>query len=137
MRRVVLDANILVSAIIFPGICRSIVQSLEEDTFVMALSPPLLEDFLRALEKPKVKRLTTPGILEEIIALIHRKAFVVEPEVKFKVCRDPSDDAVLECAVAARAGIVVTGDKDLLTIKSFRGIAILSPRTFASRLKIK
>lgn len=137
MRRVVLDANVLVSGIISPGICRSIIRSLEEDKFVMVLSPPLLEDFLRALEKPKVKRLTTPAILEEIIALIHKKAFIVEPKVKFKVCRDPSDDAVLECAVAAGAEIIATGDKDLLTVKSFRGIAVLSPRTFASGLKIK
>lgn len=136
-RVVVLDVNVLVSAVIFPGICRGVVGALGEGKFTMALSPPLLEEFLRALEKPRLKRLITPVVFEEIIALIHEKAFVVEPQMKIKACRDPDDDAVIECAFAAKANIIVTGDQDLLTMNPFRKISILSPRTFATRLKIR
>ena len=136
MRRAVLDINVLVSALLFPGICRSIVSSLEKDRFSLALSPALLEDFLRAVEKPKLKRLVPPEILEEIISLIHMKAVIVEPKTKVKACRDPDDDAVLECALAARADFIVTGDHDLLILGRFRKIFILSPRASSSRFRI-
>jgi putative PIN family toxin of toxin-antitoxin system len=136
MRRAVLDANVLVSALLFPGICRSIVESLKDDKFAIALSPALLEDFLRALEKPKLKRLILPEILEETISLIHMKAVIVEPKARIRACRDPDDDAVLERAVAARAKMIVTGDKDLLVMSPFKNISIVSPRAFANRFKI-
>jgi len=137
MRRVVLDANVLISALIFPGVCRAIVESLKEDKFSIALSPALLEDFLRAIEKPKLKRLVSSDLLEEIISLIHMKAIIVEPKVRIKACRDPDDDAVLECAVAVKASAIVTGDKALLALNPFRGISLISPRTFAIRSKIR
>ena len=136
MRRVVLDANVLVSAILFPGICRSIVESLEEDKFTMVLSPALLEDFLRAIEKPKLKKLIPADLLEEIIPLVHRKALIVEPKIRVKACRDPGDNAVLECALMAKA-MIVTGDKDLLSMNPFRRVSILSPRSFATKLGLK
>lgn len=43
-------------------------------------------------------------------------------------CRDPNDDHVLECAVKSGAQLLVTGDKDLLTVGTFQGIRILTPR---------
>jgi uncharacterized protein len=46
------------------------------------------------------------------------------------VCRDPDDDMVLECAVNAEAQFIVTGDNDILALGSFRGIRIVTPRTF-------
>ncbi|MBI4357829.1 MAG: putative toxin-antitoxin system toxin component, PIN family [Candidatus Omnitrophica bacterium] len=137
MRRVVLDANVYVGAMVSAGVCRSIVHSLKDDPFAVFISPPLLEDLLRALEKPKLKRLISPEFLEEIISLIHMKAVIIEPKVKIRASRDPADDAVLECAHAAKASIIVSGDKDLLVLSPFKNIAILSPSTFARRLKIR
>ncbi len=136
MRPVVLDINVLVSAIIFPGVCRDIVASFAEKEFAIALSPALLEDLLRVLEKPKLRKLISPDIFEDMISLIHMKALIVKPRVKVKACRDPEDDAVIECAIAAKAKRIVTGDQDLLTMKTYRGISIISPRSFASSLGI-
>ena len=137
MRRVVLDANVLISAVLFPGVCRTIMELLGEDKVTLVLSPALLEDFLRAIEKPRLKKLLPPDLLEEMISLIHRKAFIVEPKIKIKACRDPSDDAVLEAAIAGKAGMVVSGDKDLLTMNPFRNLAIVSPRTFLNKFRAK
>ena|SRR3989338_757440 len=136
MRRVVLDANVLISALILPGLCRKIILSLENDRFIPVLSPTLLEDFLRAIEKPRLRSRVSSEYLEEIISLIHEKAIVVEPKNRVKVCRDPDDDAVIECAVAGKARLIVTGDKDLLVMKSYKEVKILSPRLFATKLKI-
>ena len=137
MRRVVLDVNVLVSGLAFPGVCRSILNSFEGDQFTFVLSPALLEDFLRTIEKPKLKKWITTEMLDEMISLIHMKALVVEPKIKVRACRDSDDDAVLECALSARAVIIVTGDHDLLSMKTFKGVSILSPRDFSKRFAIR
>lgn len=48
------------------------------------------------------------------------------------ICRDPKDDMVIECAVIAGAKAIVSGDKDLLSLKTYHGISILSPRDYLS-----
>src|SRR3989338_4479810 len=136
MLRAVLDVNVLVSAVLPPGICRSIVLALEKDKFSLVLSPVLFEDFLRAMEKPKLKKLVSGGILEDIIVLIHSKAWIVEPKTRLHICRDPSDDAVIECAVESRSDVIVSGDKDLLSLGFFRQVSVLSPRAFARKIRV-
>jgi len=54
---------------------------------------------------------------------------VPPPEIT-GVCRDPDDDRILACAVAHEAQYIVTGDKDLLVLGTFRGVKIVSPRDF-------
>jgi uncharacterized protein len=51
------------------------------------------------------------------------------------ICRDPKDDMVFECAVLAGAGIIVSGDKDLLAVKTYEGIRVLTPREFLQQLE--
>jgi len=50
------------------------------------------------------------------------------------ICRDPNDDFILECAVTGNADLIVTGDKDLLSLKSFRGIHLVTPRQYLDRI---
>ena len=47
-----------------------------------------------------------------------------------RICRDPNDDMVFECAILTQAGVILTGDKDLLAIGEYEGIRILTPRAF-------
>ncbi len=55
----------------------------------------------------------------------------VAPKKKLKIIReDPTDDPILECAVSARAGVIVSGDRDLIQLGTFRSIAITTPRQF-------
>lgn len=51
------------------------------------------------------------------------------------VCRDPKDDFILECAAKANADLIVTGDKDLLSLNSFGTIKIVTPRQYMDRTK--
>lgn len=68
---------------------------------------------------------------DEIVAFLREHAQLVEPaEVARDACRDPNDRMVLGAAVAGGADCVVTGDADLLVLKSFEGIPILTPRGF-------
>ena len=50
------------------------------------------------------------------------------------MCRDPKDDMVFECAVKADAEVIISGDNDLLSVKTYRGIQILTARQYLDRL---
>jgi predicted nucleic acid-binding protein len=50
------------------------------------------------------------------------------------ICRDPNDDMVFECAVLANASVIVSGDKDLLAVKTYKGIRVVTPREFLQQL---
>jgi len=85
-------------------------------------SPQILHHALESLAE---------ALSEHGLQLVIRHAEFVQPE-KFTdaVCRDSDDDKFLECAAAAAAEAIVSGDKDLLTLSAFRSIPILSPRQF-------
>ena len=61
--------------------------------------------------------------------VVLRGAFVT-PSRSVKVCRDPDDDMVIEAALAGMAEYIVTGDKDLLTLKEFESVRFITPRVF-------
>jgi hypothetical protein len=75
----------------------------------------------------------TPTQADQTVRLLRTRLEVVEPvALGVRVCRDPDDDVVLGTAVAGRCDAIVTGDKDLLDLISYRDIAIVSPRGFWS-----
>ena len=70
-------------------------------------------------------------LADEIRTELETELEIVEPEALPKsICRDKDDDRVLATALTGRAAIIVSGDKDLLVLKRFRGIKIFSPRQF-------
>jgi putative PIN family toxin of toxin-antitoxin system len=63
------------------------------------------------------------------ISDIRKVVEIVHPKRKIKVVRDPDDDKILECALEAKAEIVLAFDKDLLVLKEYEGIKIIHPST--------
>jgi putative PIN family toxin of toxin-antitoxin system len=131
---VVLDTNVIVSSLLSTkGSPAEIIQRWEAEEFDVATSPLLLAELERTLAYPKVKKyLERSG--EAISTLLKRfgtAASLVEPESNVQVIkRDPDDNRVLECAKAAGAGFIVSGDEHLLALKEYEGITILSPGEF-------
>jgi hypothetical protein len=93
-------------------------------------SPAILEEVRRNLVG-KIK--VTAGQADQTVRLLRTRLQVVDPvALGAQVCRDPDDDVVLGTAIAGRCDAIVTGDKDLLDLGSFRDIPIVSPRAFWS-----
>ena len=89
-----------------------------------------MEEYLRVLSYPKfeLSEKEIKGLIEEEL-LPYVEA--IKPRSRLRVVkRDPSDDKFLECAVAGKAGIIISGDKDLLSLGRYRRILILSPTQF-------
>jgi uncharacterized protein len=128
--RVVFDTNVVVAGLVAQGLCREILENhLPEHEAV--LSRPLWDELVT-----KLREKFDLGLDElPLLHLYRRQAIWVEAQALAEpTCRDPDDDWVLATAVAGEAEAIVTGDDDLLVLRGFRGIAILTPREFLERL---
>jgi uncharacterized protein len=93
-----------------------------------------LLDEIRKNLRQKIK--LPSGVFDSIGELLREHASLLNPSpVSMVACRDPDDIKVLSPALASKAEYIVTGDKDLLVLKKFEGIPILSPRSFSDVLR--
>ena len=105
------------------------IQALSVDQ--LAISDFIEREVFRVLTR-KFKR--EPGALQWILDELLRSARRVQIHgVISGICRDVNDDAILETAVVAKAELLITGDADLLSLKVFQGIAIVTPMDYIRR----
>ena len=127
--RVHFDANVWVSAYLFPRSVPGRVIALARGGVVRSiLSAPLMEQTHAALLRLRFEQVEA----DEAVAEMHALSDVVVPTIRFAVITaKESDNRVLECAVAGRADVIVTGDrKHLLPLRSYAGIPIVAPADF-------
>jgi hypothetical protein len=137
--RAVLDANVYVSAAIRPegppG--RIIERFLRGTVFEVVLLPAIVDEVLRALAYPKVRRFIRGDVepelwFEDIVVLADLVGGDRTPPA---VCEDPDDDKYIAAALEGRAAFIVTGDRDLQALKEYQGIRIVTPRKFLNLLE--
>jgi putative PIN family toxin of toxin-antitoxin system len=132
--RVVLDTNILVSALGWRGAPHQIVRSCLDHRHELLLSPDLLEEVERVLHYPKFS--FSSAEITDYLALLMEAAEMVSPDFRLAVIEaDPTDDRILECALAGGAEVIVSGDGHILSLKNFEGIPILRPQEFLDRYR--
>jgi putative PIN family toxin of toxin-antitoxin system len=128
--KLVVDTNVLIAGLAGEGLCRDIVKR-RLPTCELFTSRALLDELV---EKLTLKFNLTPDELP-LLKIYEAEASVIKPgPLPKQICRDPDDDEVLAVAIAAEAEMILTGDKDLLVLKQFQGIRILSPRQFVELL---
>jgi len=132
--KIVLDANVIISAFAARGLCESIMEVCLSEHEVI-LCDELLTEILNNL-RSKIK--LTPLIVDDIEEFLREHSVLADPmPLDPGVCRDPDDVKVLGLAEASGADYIITGDKDLLHLKEFHGIPILTPRSFSDILHDK
>lgn len=130
--RVLLDTNVLFAAFVTHGVCAGVYEEclLHADIIV---STHILNELAEHLTG---KGKFTKAEAQEVVRAVRKDAEIVAPAPLEKpVCRDPDDDWILATALAGGADVIVTGDKDLLVLKRFRGIPIVTPRGFLELLQ--
>jgi len=131
--RVVFDTNVYISAFIHPaGLPFRIWRQAVEGRFVLLVSPAIMREVAKVLRRFEWQE-------HEIVRhlkLVAKVAEIVTPAVTVDaVSEDETDNRILECAVAGGAHLVVSGDRHLLRLKSFEGIAIVRPIDFHRLLR--
>jgi putative PIN family toxin of toxin-antitoxin system len=127
--KVVFDTNVLIAAFVSEGVCSKLLVRARKKQFELFTCPFIIKEFERVFNK---KFSATQEEVRIATMLISEAAeTIAQPLPKVTgVCRDPDDDNILACSLAAEADYLVTGDSDLLELKSFKGIPIITPRAF-------
>ena len=133
MKRVVADTNVLVSALQFGGKPKQLLDLAIDGQVDLAASEAIIAEALRVL-RDKFER--APEWVAEADRHLRVIIRLVEPTESIRAIQpDPTDDRILECAVAAEAGVIVSGDAHLLGVGSFRGIRIQRVAEFLGSLE--
>jgi putative PIN family toxin of toxin-antitoxin system len=131
--RVILDTNVVISAVFFGGVPGQILTAWHEGRLQLIVSPSILSEYRRV---GAILSESHEGVdFEPFAALLAVHAFVVDApdHLAEPVCRDPNDDQFLACALAADVTCIISGEGDLLEVSGWNGIEVLRPRPFVTR----
>jgi putative PIN family toxin of toxin-antitoxin system len=138
--RVVLDTNVFVSSLLSTeGTPAQLLNAWREGRYMLVTSPAIIAEVVEVLESPRIskKYLVRHQDVENLVDLLKTDAVLVPGEagVKGSVPRDPRDEMFLACAIDANADCIVSGDRHLLDLQTYRGIPILTVNEFAEKLE--
>ena len=125
MPRIVVDTNVLVSSL-FGGKPREVMDLWRDGQFVLCLSDEIVAEYLEVLARFGNVRKEAQEFLA-VLSQSENAVFVTPGEHIQAVVADLEDNRFLECAVAAEAEMIVSGDRHLLSLGEFRGILIVDP----------
>lgn len=125
--RIVPDTGFYISAALHNGFARSYLvgRGTKFLSYKLFSSEAILLELQEKLESPRFSftRSRAVTLLQEVRGVVT----IVAPRIKLSVVRDPDDDKILECAKEARAELIVSFDRDLLSLKEYDGIKIVHP----------
>jgi len=131
--KVVLDTSVLISAVLWRGICNRILKLAEQGQITICITPLILKEFQNVLRRPKfstILKLLEISVEEITIELLNITTVFPDIEISPVVIEDTEDDKIVSCALTSEASVIVSGDDHLLKLKKYRDIHILSPRQF-------
>ncbi len=131
--RVVLDTNVLISAILHGGNSREILQAAISGTIDVSVSEALIKELQDVLQRPQFG-LSVQFVQNTIAELTAIAEWVVPQKHHDLIEDDPSDNLILDCAVAAEVDYLVTGDSHLLRLKTCGTVKIINPKDFVDLL---
>jgi putative PIN family toxin of toxin-antitoxin system len=130
-QRVVVDVNILISFLIGKRL-GGFITLLQEAEFLLLVSPPLLAEFVDVAARPRFRKHFPVEFAHQLAMTFAEAGELVEVEAKSPtpLSRDPKDDYLLLMAKKGKADLLITGDDDLLSMRSYGRTRILSARNF-------
>lgn len=127
--RITVDTNILISALGWNGPEAAIIEMALEAKLELCLSAQILSEFYRVTQYPKFKFANeeVDGFIGRLLPVI---AFVTPTQKIDVIVSDPDDNKIIECAVAGKSSYIISGDKHLLELGEYKGIAIIKASDF-------
>lgn len=126
--KVVIDTNVLMSALYFGGNPQKILDLFLKKIFNAYATPAILAEYSDVYERleKKTRRKADKYAYDAIVSLFN----IVPDNTEIKGSRDPKDDMFLGCALTCKALYIISGDKDLLCLKEFEGVKIVTVSEF-------
>ena len=127
--RIVVDTNVILSGLLWLGTPHELIKKIHSGQVELVMSPALMDEFANTIKRPKFAAILarTTRSSDQIVQQLRVLADIVAaPPLPRQICRDADDDAVLACAAASGAELIVSGDKDLLILGAFLGVRIVN-----------
>lgn len=126
--KVVIDTNVVVSALFFGGKPRNLIELLVNKELDAYVTQDIIEEYKDTVAYLQNKY----GDKQTGVPLAHiiSACKLIKKKTDLKICRDPDDDKFISCAIDAECLYIISGDKDLLTIKQYKGIQIMTVSEF-------
>jgi putative PIN family toxin of toxin-antitoxin system len=135
MIRAVIDTNIFVSGFLGKGPPHKILEAWSQAKFKLIVSDEIVMEYESVLNRLLDH---SPFLVNRTIESVSLHAEYVQPaNLSSKLCRDPNDEIFIRTAIAGRVNYIVSGDKDLLVLKTIMNIEVLSPRAFLQIIESK
>ncbi len=127
--KIVLDTNVFISGVFFGGPPYQILDAWRHWKIEIVLSQDIFDEYQRiATELSRQFKGIDISVFLDLLTV--KAIWVFAPRIPFSVSTDPDDDKFISCALASRTKVIVSGDKHLLNISGFRGVEVLTPRSF-------
>ena len=132
--RVVLDSNVILSGFLFGGHPGRLLEHALDGSIQCFASLPILDEIREVLQRPKFGLSSEQALT--LIEELHDLCRIVTPTGRVRaIAADPDDNMILECASAADADVIVSGDSHLLDLRRWQGIRILAPADFVGEIE--
>ncbi|MBI4824143.1 MAG: putative toxin-antitoxin system toxin component, PIN family [Nitrospirae bacterium] len=130
--RVVLDTNVIISAFATRGLSAEVFEVCLTDHNIV-----ISEHILSEVKEKLISKIRLPqGIVQDVIAYLREQAEICSPEeINSPLLRDKDDADIIGTALSGNVRFIITGDKDLLILKKYKGIKIITPREFWNYLR--
>jgi putative PIN family toxin of toxin-antitoxin system len=127
--KVVIDTNVFISGIFWKGQSNKVLNLWREGKITPVVSADMLSEFTRVMNDFKIQ--LPEDMIKEWVNLILRNSILVEPKEKLAVVKDdPKDDMFIEAAVTGNVEYIISQNKHLLKLKSYKRIRIAKPEEF-------
>ena len=128
---IVVDTNVVISGVFFGGYPKKILEAVIDKKYCACVTKKIVNEYHSTVDSfiESRKRKPDNNIFSKFISNVE----AVHSSSHVDICRDPDDNKFLECAIDSSALYIVSGDKDLLTIKSFKGVQIIKAKDFCEK----
>jgi uncharacterized protein len=129
--KIVIDTNVLISGVFFGGYPRKIIEAVIDDSITACATVDIVEEYKEIVFEMIDRK--QGHIRKDILMPLIAKLKLINKMTDVKVCRDEDDDKFLSCAIDSKSLYIVSGDKDLLSIKTYENIEIITAAEFCNR----
>ena len=131
--KIIVDTNVLISGLYFGGFPGEILKYIQIGLFSPYASEEIIDEYLEVVKRLSEKNHQSD---EFVLKAFLSKLSVIKTKSSLEICRDKDDDKFINCAIDAKAIYIVSGDEDLLVLKSVENIEIVTAKELCERVKI-
>lgn len=129
--KIVVDTNVLISGVFFGGFPKKVLTSIVDKKFIACATVEIIEEYEEIVQEMIARR--QGHINKNILAPLIKTMEIIEPISNVRISRDPDDDKFIGCAKDSGALYIVSGDKDLLVLRQYDNIQIVTAKEFCEK----